>query len=92
MNLRNAKFAEDTRPLDAESKCPATNTYSRAYLHHLVKSGETLGAMLLSEINIAYYQELMAELRAAIAAGRLEDAVGEIREGWAKGEAEAIRG
>ena len=59
INLRNARHADDPRPLDEESAWPATRNYSRAYLHHLVKSGETLGAMLLSEINIAYYQHLM---------------------------------
>ncbi|MBF9234146.1 tRNA guanosine(34) transglycosylase Tgt [Microvirga alba] len=86
MNLRNARFAEDTRPLDAESKCAASNTYSRAYLHHLVRSNEILGMMLLTWNNLAYYQELMAGLRKAIAEGRLEDHIGEVKEGWAKGE------
>ena len=56
VNLRNARHADDPRPLDEESAWPSTRNYSRAYLHHLVKSGETLGAMLLSGINIAYYQ------------------------------------
>jgi queuine tRNA-ribosyltransferase len=92
VNLKNARHAEDARPLDERSTAAAGRDWSRAYLHHLTKSGEILGMMMLTAINIAYYQELMAELRAAIAAGRLEDAVGEIREGWAKGEAEAIRG
>jgi queuine tRNA-ribosyltransferase len=86
MNLRNARFAEDTRPLDESSKCTASNTYSRAYLHHLVRSNEILGMMLLTWNNLAYYQELMAGLRKAIAEGRLEDHIGEIKEGWAKGE------
>jgi queuine tRNA-ribosyltransferase len=66
VNLRNAKHAEDTAPLDPESSCPAARDYSRAYLHHLVKSGELLGAMLVSWINTAFYQELMAAMRAAI--------------------------
>jgi queuine tRNA-ribosyltransferase len=66
VNLRNAKHAEDTTPLDPESTCPAARDYSRAYLHHLVKSGELLGAMLLSWINTAFYQELMAAMRGAI--------------------------
>jgi len=86
MNLRNARFAEDTGPLDPESKCTASNTYSRAYLHHLVRSNEILGMMLLTWNNLAYYQELMAGLRKAITEGRLEDYIGEVKEGWAKGE------
>ena len=73
VNLRNAQWAEDQRPLDATSSCPATRDYSRAYLHHLVRSGEYLGAMLLSWANTAFYQDLMAGMRAAIAQGRFED-------------------
>ena len=68
INLRNARHAADPRPLDAESPCEAARTYSRAYLHHLTRANEMLGAMLLSEINLAYYQELMAGMRAAIGA------------------------
>lgn len=83
INLRNARHADDIRPLDAASSCEAANTYSRAYLHHLVKAGEILGMMLLTWNNIAYYQDLMAGLRAAIAAGRLADFIAETREGWA---------
>jgi len=86
MNLRNARFAEDTRPLDESSKCTASNTYSRAYLHHLVRSNEILGMMLLTWNNLAYYQELMAGLRKAIAEGRLEDHIDEIKEAWVRGE------
>ena len=86
MNLRNAKFAEDTRPLDAESACPATRDYSRAYLHHLTKSDEMLGQMLLTWNNIGYYQALMAGARAAIAAGRYADFVAETKEGWKRGD------
>nr|MDQ2704967.1 tRNA guanosine(34) transglycosylase Tgt [Pseudomonadota bacterium] len=71
INLRNARHADDPRPLDEESDCPAARDYSRAYLHHLVKSQETLGAMLLTWNNIAYYQRLMQDIRDAIAAGRL---------------------
>ena len=70
VNLRNACHAEDSAPLDAHSACPAARDYSRAYLHHLVKSGEYLGSMLLSWANTAFYQELMAAMRAAIAEGR----------------------
>src|ERR1700757_126422 len=70
LNLRNARHADDPRPLDEQSGWPPARTYSRAYLNHLVRAGETLGAMLLSEINIAYYQSLMAGLRDAIATQR----------------------
>jgi queuine tRNA-ribosyltransferase len=70
INLRNARHAEDPRPLDPTSSCPAARDYSRAYLHHLVKSGEYLGAMLLTWANTAFYQELMAAIRSAIADGR----------------------
>jgi queuine tRNA-ribosyltransferase len=70
VNLRNARFADDPHPLDATSSCPAARDYSRAYLHHLVKCEEYLGAMLLSWANVAFYQELTAAMRAAIAEGR----------------------
>jgi queuine tRNA-ribosyltransferase len=86
INLRNARHADDPRPLDEESPWPSTRTYARAYLHHLVKSGETLGAMLLSEINIAYYQELMQGMREAIVNGTFEDFRTATRAGWARGD------
>jgi len=69
VNLRNAKHAEDTGPLDADCTCPVCAKYSRAYLHHLHRSGEMLGAMLLTEHNLSFYQQLMAAMRAAIAGG-----------------------
>ena len=69
MNLRNARFAEDADPLDNRCTCDTCNTYSRAYLHHLVKSQEILGAMLMTEHNIAFYQQLMQAMRDAIANG-----------------------
>jgi queuine tRNA-ribosyltransferase len=72
VNLRNARHADDPRPLDPESACPAHRDYSRAYLHHLIKSGEYLGAMLLSWANTYFYQDLMARLRTAIAARDLD--------------------
>ena len=72
VNLKNARHADDPRPLDEASDCPAARDYSRAYLHHLVRSGEILGAMLLSWNNVWYYQDLMRSLRDAIAAGRLQ--------------------
>jgi queuine tRNA-ribosyltransferase len=71
LNLRNARFAEDQKPLDPGCPCPVCGTWSRAYLHHLVRAGEILGAMLMTEHNIWFYQTLMADLRAAIAAGTL---------------------
>ena len=86
MNLRNAKHADDPRPIDPKSSCQAANGYARAYLHHLVKADEMLGKMLLTWVNLAYYQDLMAGLRAAIAAGTLVDFIAETKEGWAKGE------
>ncbi|MGL4397397.1 MAG: tRNA-guanine transglycosylase, partial [Hyphomicrobium sp.] len=72
LNMRNARHAEDLTPIDAESSCPAARDYSRAYVHHLIKSGEFLGAMILSWINTVFYQDLMAAMRAAIAEGRFD--------------------
>ena len=86
INLRNARHAEDRRPLDPESDCPASRDYSRAYLHHLVKSGESLGGMLLTWNNLAYYQSLMAGIRAAIAAGGYEAFAAGVKDGWARGD------
>ena len=86
VNLRNARHAEDPRPLDARSSCPAARDYSRAYLHHLVKSGEILGMMLLTWANLAYYQDLMAGMRGAIAAGRFDDHRAIVKEDWARGD------
>jgi len=71
LNLRNARHAEDQAPLDAGCPCPVCATWSRAYLHHLVRAGEILGAMLMTEHNIWFYETLMADLRAAIASGTL---------------------
>ena len=73
INLKNACHADDRRPLDAQSNCPAARDYSRAYLHHLIKANEILGAILLTTANLAYYGQLMAEIRAAIRAGRFEE-------------------
>jgi len=70
LNLRNARHAEDTGPLDERCGCPTCATYSRAYLHHLVKSGEILGAMLMTEHNLSFYQQLMQAMRDAIVEGR----------------------
>jgi queuine tRNA-ribosyltransferase len=89
INLRNAKHASDPRPLDAESPCPALSKYSRAYLHHLMRSGELLGMMLLSWANIAYYQALMQGMREAIAAGTFEAFRHETKRQWKQGDVSA---
>jgi queuine tRNA-ribosyltransferase len=86
INLRNARHADDPRPLDETSSWPSTRNYSRAYLHHLVRSGESLGAMLLSEINIAYYQHLMQEIRQAVAQRTFADLSERIRSEWERGD------
>ncbi|MCO5071228.1 MAG: tRNA guanosine(34) transglycosylase Tgt [Rhizobiaceae bacterium] len=86
INLRNARHADDPRPLDEESDCPAARDYSRAYLHHLVKSQEALGAMLLTWNNLAYYQRLMQDLRDAIEANAFADRTAAIAEGWTRGD------
>jgi len=82
INIKNAHHGDDPRPLDAESRCPAARDFSRAYLHHLFRSGEALGGTLLSLINLYYYQDLVAGARAAIAAGRFADYAAKTREGW----------
>ncbi|HXO70353.1 MAG TPA: tRNA guanosine(34) transglycosylase Tgt [Bradyrhizobium sp.] len=86
VNLSNARHADDPRPIDDESPWPSTRSYARAYLHHLVKAGETLGAMLLSEINIAYYQDLMRGIREAIAQGNFAQFRERTRADWARGD------
>src|SRR5262245_7047841 len=89
INIRNARHLEDPRPLDEACTCPACRGYSRAYLHHLWRAEEILGQMLLTWHNLHYYQQLMAEMRAAIAGARLtawieafesEQAAGDIRQ------------
>ncbi|QNN65536.1 tRNA guanosine(34) transglycosylase Tgt [Sphingomonas rhizophila] len=71
INIRNARFAEDPEPIEADCPCPACSSYSKAYVHHLVRSGEILGAMLMTEHNLWFYQRMMAGLRDAIAGARL---------------------
>jgi len=83
INIKNAQHAEDPRPLDAQSRCPAAREFSRAYLHHLFKAGEALGGTLLSIANLYYYQDLMAGAREAIAKGRFADYAARTREQWA---------
>jgi queuine tRNA-ribosyltransferase len=86
INLANARHAADPRPLDEQCSHPAARTYSRAYLHHLTKANETLGAVLLSTINLAYYQALMADMRAAIATGRFQEFRAATMVGWERGD------
>ena len=86
INLSNARHANDPRPLDEQSLHPAARTYSRAYLHHLTKANEILGQVLLSTINIAYYQALMAGMRDAIEAGRFPDFRAATLAGWQSGD------
>jgi len=83
VNLKNARHADDPRPLDSET---GDRAYSRAYLHHLVKANEMLGAILLSQVNICYYQALMQGIRAAIAAGEFEDFRRSTRADWSRGD------
>jgi queuine tRNA-ribosyltransferase len=90
VNIRNARHAEDMRPLDEQSSCPASRDYSRAYLHHLVRSNEALGGMLLSWNNLSYYQELMQGIRQAIAEDRFEDFKAETIEMWARGDIDPV--
>jgi queuine tRNA-ribosyltransferase len=86
ITLKNARHADDPRPLDEESGCAAARSYSRAYLHHLVKANEMLGAILLTTVNLAYYQELIAGLRAAISAGQFDAFRAKVKEAWARGD------
>ena len=84
INMKNARFAEDDTPLDAGSDCPASRDYSKAYLHHLVKSEEILGQMLLSWHNIAFFQALMIRIRTAIAAGTFDSLRADLLSRWRK--------
>jgi len=90
VNLRNARHADDPRPLEDDCSCPACKDYSRAYLHHLVKIGEILGAMLLTWHNLHYYQELMAGLRKAIDEGQLQAFAADFEKWQNKGDIEKI--
>ena len=90
INLRNARHAEDHRPLDEQSSCPAARDYSRAYLHHLIRSNESLGGMLLSWNNLHYYQQLMQGMRDAIEVGKFADFGAETTERWVKGDIDRL--
>jgi queuine tRNA-ribosyltransferase len=92
INLANARHAADPRPLDEQSAHPATREFSRAYLHHLTKANEMLGAVLLSTINLAYYQEMMAGMRAGIAAGRFAEFHAAALAQWDKGDIAPVCG
>jgi queuine tRNA-ribosyltransferase len=86
INLKNARHKDDARPLDADSRNPNCRRFSRAYLHHLIKTEEILGAMILSQINLSYYQELVQGARAAIEAGTFADYAAATRARWAQGD------
>ena len=86
LNLRNARHQSDPRPIDADCACPACKDYARAYVHHLFRCGEMLGPVLLSTHNLHYYQALMAELRAAIAEGRLDEMADDFARAQAEGD------
>jgi queuine tRNA-ribosyltransferase len=88
LNLRNARFGDDPRPVDPLSSSPVARDYSRAYWRHLTKSGEILAMMGLTEINLAYYQDLVAGARLAISEGGLDAYIADVRRDWAEGEAE----
>lgn len=90
INLKNARHKDDPRPLDETSPNPNCRRFSRAYLNHLTKTEEILGAMILSEVNLAYYQELMSGMRLAIEKGQFEDFAAKTRQGWAKGDMEPL--
>ena len=86
INLKNARHRDDARPLDEASPNPNCRRFSRAYLHHLIRSEEMLGAMILSQINLSYYQELVAGARDAIAAGAFAEFAAQTRDGWVRGD------
>jgi len=90
VNLRNARHAEDMRPLDEQSSCPAARDYSRAYLHHLIRADESLGGMLLTWNNLSYYQDLMKGIRDAIEQGRFRTFMEETQAEWARGDLQPV--
>ncbi|MFC2969140.1 tRNA guanosine(34) transglycosylase Tgt [Acidimangrovimonas pyrenivorans] len=90
VNIKNARHADDPRPLDEHCSCPACRSYSRAYLHHVFRAGEIISSMLLTWHNLHYFQELMAGLRGAIAAGRLDAFVAEFHARRAEGDIEPL--
>ena len=91
INLRNTRHKDDQRPLDEYCTCPACKDYGRAYLHHLVKTGEILGAMLLTWHNLHYYQELMTGIRTAIGEGELKAFAADFAKAQAQGDIEQLQ-
>lgn len=90
VNIKNARHADDPRPLDEQCSCPACRSYSRAYLHHVFRAGEIISSMLLTWHNLHYFQELMQGLRDAIAAGRLADFTADFHRQRAEGDIEPV--
>jgi len=90
VNLRNARHLDDPRPLDAACACTACTRHSRAYLHHLARAGEMLGAMLLTAHNLRYYADLMAGMRRAVAEHRCDAFAAEALEAEARGDVPAL--
>jgi queuine tRNA-ribosyltransferase len=86
VNLRNARHTDDPRPLEASCRCPACRQYSRAYLHHLVKSDEILASMLITWHNLTHYQDLMAGMREAIGSGRMAQHAADVLRTYAQGD------
>jgi queuine tRNA-ribosyltransferase len=84
INIKNARFAEDRAPVDPACQCPVCATWSRAYIHHLVRAGEILGSMLMTEHNVNFYQDLMGDLRAAIGEGKLARYAADFRARYAR--------
>lgn len=82
INIRNAKFSEDQGPIDEKCGCPVCTTWTRAYLHHLIRSGEILGAMLMTQHNLHFYQSLMAAMRSAITDSRFAAFASEFRKNY----------
>ena len=81
-NIKKAQYSEDDSSLDASIDCPASQDFSKAYVHHLIRSGELLGAMVLSWHNIAYFQDLMARMRRAIAYKEFDNFLRQFRSAW----------
>ncbi|MEO1381329.1 MAG: tRNA guanosine(34) transglycosylase Tgt, partial [Pseudomonadota bacterium] len=90
VNIKNARHQNDPRPLDEESTCPATRNYSRAYLHHVCRSNEIISSMLLTWHNLQYYQQLMQEMRDAIAEHRFDSWEAEFHATRAQGDIEPL--
>lgn len=90
VNMKNSRHTDDPRPIDEECRCSACRSYSRAYISHLIRAGEILGPMLLTEHNLTYYQDLMAGLRAAIEAKSLKDFVAKFHDKYAMGDIDPL--